>query len=63
MAGLTAGSLRQSGDEWTAAAERIYLNAVSFAATATRGEITGTVVSEGKAIAKATVTVDELGAN
>ncbi len=63
LGSLTAGTYGRPGDEWTAAAERIYLNAVSFAATATRGEINGTVTSGGDPVVGADVRITELGAS
>jgi len=62
LGSLTATSYGRPGLEWTAAAEQLYLNAVSFAATAARGAVSGTVTGDGEPVAGATVTVVELGA-
>jgi hypothetical protein len=60
LGSLTAATYGRPGLEWTAAAEQIYLNAISFAATAARGEVRGVVTSGGEAVGGATVRlVDE----
>lgn len=57
MGSLTAGSYGRPGVEWTAAAEKIYLQAVAFAVTAQRGSVAGAVSSDGAAVDGAKVTV------
>jgi hypothetical protein len=61
LASLGAGTYGRPGDEWTAAGERIYLNAVHFAATAKRGELSGVVSSGGAPVEGATVSVEGAG--
>ena len=63
LASLGVGTYGRPGEEWTSDAELIYLNAVAFATNATRGEIAGTVTAGGAPVAKAQVTVTELGSN
>jgi subtilisin family serine protease len=61
LGSLSAATYGRPGLEWTAEGEQIYLNAISFAATATRGEVSGTVTSGGEAVAAATVRLVEVG--
>ncbi|MGH3386644.1 MAG: carboxypeptidase regulatory-like domain-containing protein, partial [Nocardioidaceae bacterium] len=63
LATLAAATYGYPGERWTGDAERIYLNAVAWAADAEQGSVTGTVTSDGAPVERATVTAVELGAS
>lgn len=59
LGSLSAAGYGRPGDEWTADAERIYLNAVGWAVSAEAAQVSGTVTGDGAPIEGATVTAEE----